>query len=310
MQLPDDNEISRMTLKREEIKSNLKKHVMAYASKFSTEYTSSKSRSSWLRRLCIELTQYDQLSLTSITKAYWDPSLIKSTAIARGAPKDGLYEVIYLRQINPDCSMIIDPFCHMFLNWRWSYDMCFLDFYQVRLVSTARAPLTFISPVQASKKTVIEALLNDKNFLTAVRSAFESKAVTSLIKKNSIEKKPMMFFTCSEFVKCLKNAYDDVIRADQRYYRLEVITGRWNATCLATQCAKLFTSTQHDWLRILDSRSYETVEFDLTFGQFVDVVPDLDNLRIFFYDLGQMRSKGITQDERLELSENEYDKKK
>lgn len=282
-----------MTETRERIKSSIKDCFMRRVETFSTTHSSSDSRKSILQRICNQLEGHE-FKFTRIVNARWNPRFINDCAITNGAPTNGLYDVIHLLQEEPSCSMIIDPFCYMFLDCHWSYDLCFLDFYQIRCVAvTPTAPLKFYSPVQASKKQIIEALLNDSKFTDAVRSASEHGNVTMLMEKNALENKPKMTNTCTQFTTIFRKTYDS------QSFHVDILSGRWNSMC----CSRSYVEhqTSHNWLRIRDLASMETVEFDFTWGQFLNSVPSLDNLEIHFYDVGQMRSKGTTDQERQEL---------
>lgn len=62
--------------------------------------------------------------------------------------------------------------------------------------------------------------------------------------------------------------------------------------------SRIEDGTNHNWVRIRDKNTYETIEYDPSFGQFVDTPADQTYLS-YFVDVGQMRSVGMTPDEQM-----------
>ena len=224
-----------------------------------------------------------------VAKAQWRTDMIADAA--QNAPRDGVYDVVLVRHAGR--TIVIDLFCCMFLDRDWNLEMCFIDVYQVRSIQ-APSGWYFANPkIQESKQRLVEDLLQDADFEQLMRSAFNHPEIQGLINSNVTFNRPRFLGTCSRIAQILTTSSATL---SEKFYIFGV-SGKWNL-CTGTNWLNThWKDTNHDWLMIRDLKSMEVVAFDPSFYQFIGRA-SVPNLATALLDVGQMRSVGLTEEEK------------
>lgn len=224
-----------------------------------------------------------------IIAASWNPAMISSAS--PWAQSDGRYNVLVVRK--DDVVVIVDLLCCNFLNCAFQVDLCFLDVYQVRSI----APPTLICPyskIQESKQVLIEKLLSNKAFHDIVQESLDCQAVCDIKRTNFSKNRCETIGICSAATHFITQHWEEHHLGQD--YIVTLLTGECNPAAVTEEYFKNWTGTSHNWLRTRSKHSLETVEFDHTFMQFLGTPHDA-TLAIYFLDVGQMRSVGLTVEE-------------
>lgn len=303
MQTPDDVRISLMAPVHEAVKERIRNVIEPRILAIHTVLTTVDVRRPILRDIKSDLKRMG--FEVQIIEAEWHAEFISSIAQSQGVRTDRRYEVIRIVQRSPASVTTFDPFAYMYLNCQSSYDLCFVDFYQVRKIAvSSKTAIMGFSPIPSSKSTVMALLLREESFHDAVRAAYSSKDIRTRMQNNVREDRPVMANSCTDFTVAMREFWKNA--PARNMFSLSIVSGRWNSLCASRDYIRSSRQTTHDWIRFRYLPSCEVIDFDFTWGQFIDTVPSLGDLGVHFFDVGQMRSIGTNDQDRMEIASSGY----